>query len=345
MQNDQNGKSGELRGIRGGVVFFTALLMPLAAGCAGGGGEDGGGGGGGIVPKVLTFSMGTGATPLTLEYAGSDIDVTMAISGSYGLDTDEWGNDVGTTLAIDSGSLFGMLDVTVFAALSGAAWDRPQSGTVDIRQASTGDLISVAVNAAAGGVDLFYDDGGDGQNVLGPFTYTWEELFDLFGSSPAEYEEIASFVWSVVELARERFLVVFEVFVAIFDLQEFLEGIGPEGNVEIPNACGSLPGSGKFGNGYFIWHDVDLGGLVDTGDAFTVILEDCWVDSPGRFDTLFDGMLELSAFSSTEVPFSTGADVEFQDLMKRMTEEVGGVYSILPGTDTITRGDTSVFFD
>lgn len=330
-------------GEAGRVVSLAVLFLSIAAGCSEEGGDDDDGGDFKSVPSTVTFNMGTGGVPLEIEFAGGDVSVDALLSGFYDINPDEWGVGTASTFSIDTGTFFGALEVTVIDRLLGTAWDVPRSGTIQILHVDSGDLITVGV--VTGGVEIFYDDLGDAQNVLGPFAYSWEELYELFGTSPAEYEEIASVAWAVIELARERFLVVFQVFVAIFEQGEFLEAIGPEMRVEVPDGCQDLPGSGTFGDGIYTWHDDNLNGLVDTGDSFSVEIEDCWVDSPGSIDSLFDGMIELTGFFCSEVPFSTGANIEYQDFQERVTEEVGGVFSIVPGADTITRGDSSVAFD
>ena len=319
------------------------LALALVASCSSGGGGDEEEEP--PLPEMLTFSLATGVGPLTLESGVEDLEIDLTLAGLLDLTTDGWNNEAPTEFMLDSGVLFGELEVSLFLPLQGATWDQPMSGTIDIEQISTGDVITVVVNLGAGGVDIFYDDGGDGLGVLGPFTYTWLELLDLFDASMADYERIASLTWTVVERIRERFLMVFEVFAAVFELTDFLEGIGPGARVEIPNACGSLPGSGTFGDGIFIWNDDSGDGLVGPGDSISVELDQCWVDAPGIVDQLYNGTFELTNITYTETPFATGADVSFTGLTESVTVEAGGMYVIVPGADTTTRGDATVFFD
>jgi len=329
------------------------LVLALTAACS-----TGGGGGGDVdeddfIPSKLDFSFTTGgvANPLTVEFddAGQEavhsVGVEMTIAGVYDVDRDLWGNDRTTEFLLDSGALFGALDVTVFLPLEGPAWANPVDGALEIRQKSTGDLVLVSVNTAAGGVDIFYDDLADGNNVLGPFTYDWEELLALFDTSTAEYERIASFSWSTVELLRQRFLMVFEVFADLFDRKDFMEEVGAGDRFAIGGACGTLPGSTDFGDAIYVWTDDDLDGRVDDGDSFTVTLEDCWVDVPGRLDHLYDGEFKLTGFALDESPFETGATVEFTQVHESVTlgDEFGAV--ILPDFDSVTRGDSGVLFD
>ena len=326
------------------VLPLLALLGLGACSSGGGGGEEEDEIGLKPTPSVVTFSMNTGGSPLTIEYAGETVELNALMSGFYHLEQDEWASDANTMLSIDSGSLFGNLDLFVSDRFQGAAWEDPRSGEFVVQQASTNDVITVTVNGAVGGVDIHYDAGGNAANRVGPFTYTWEEFSDLLGSSTVEYEEIASFAWGALEQTRERFLVVVETFVAIFDTAPTFESIGPEQRFGISGVCGTLPGSGNFGDAVIVWHDVNGTALVETGDAFTLTLENCWVDVPGRFDRLLEGEVRLTGFSCTESPFSTGANLEFVGFEERVTEEVGGVFSILPDLDTVTNGASAVLF-
>ncbi len=331
--------------------ILTAVLLALGtssgAGCAGGGG--GGGDEDAFIPSMLAFSLGTtggGGAPLTVEYAGEDVVVDMMFAGMYDVDRDDWATDRATTFTLDTGvARFGVLEVSVLLELAGAAWDRPRRGSLEVRQASTGDVVTISVSSTVDGVDVHFDEDGDGVNVLGPFTHTWGELLELYSTSAQDDERIASLAWTVVELLRERFLIVFELFYTIFDLQEFLEGIGPEANVEIPNACATLPGSGTIGDGIFRWHDDNMDGLIDSGDSFSVILTDCWVDAPGDFDHVYDGTFELTGFVYVERPFETGATVDFAALNDEVVVDLGGVFTAIPELETETSGGVSVGFE
>ena len=344
QSGEHDGRRAERSAATAGEMATLALLAGVVAACSSGGGGGDEDVGFKPVPSVVTFTLGSGGAPLEVEYAGETVDVDVVLSGFYNVNLDEWATDVGTALTLDSGTLFGVLEVTVLDRLQGTAWDVPRSGTLQVRQVSSGDVVTIGV--VSDGVEILYDDGGDGVNVLGPFPFTWIELYEIpFGTPAAEYEEIAAGAWAIVELARERFLIVYQVFASIFELGDFLESIGPGGQVEVPDGCETLPGSGTVGDGFFVWNDDNANGLVDTGDSFSVRVIDCWVDSPGPVDSLFDGMLQLTGFSCSQSPFATGASIEFQDLSEQITAEAGGVYVVVPDSETITRGDAGVAFD
>ena len=106
---------------------------------------------------------------------------------------------------------------------------------------------------AESGSEALYDALGDGMGIVGPDTFTWVQLAGLFGSGAPGYQEIASFSYTLIELAGQHFQLVTGIFISIFQLETDLVQAGPGNPISVADACEVFPGTGLQGTDMLTW--------------------------------------------------------------------------------------------
>ncbi len=326
------------------AVVFSTCALSLA--CSSGGGGGGGGSGGTQVPATVNYDFTTLGAPLEIEFSDGEIDLSIYLSGIYNVGPEDYTITPGPLMDIATGLLYGDLQVEVLTTVVAEVDELPTAGSIQIRHVSTGDLITVTVNNSVPGVDLYYDEGGDGLEVIGPITYTWDDFADLEGSGTAEeWEEISSFVYSVIEGVYIRLFMIIEAFAYGFDHEEDIE-LGGVGTFWLVRNCDiyTFDNLVPRGDMYLAWYDEDGNFEITPGDTFLIEAYRCWVDDPADDrDSWYNGRIRVEGLVDQENPFMSGGTVIFQNFLERETTN-DGLGDFVPNSDVLMNGRSDILF-
>lgn len=328
----------------GKLIVAAVLGVSLSVACSSGG-SGGGGSGGTQVPATVNYDFTTLAAPLEIEFSGGEIDLLLYLAGIYNIGPGEYTIAPGPLMDLDTGVLYGELAVEVIDTVLAEVDELPTAGSIQIRQVSSGDVITVTVNNAVPGVDLTYDAGGDGIGIIGPVIYTWDDFEDLQDSGVAEeWEEIASFVYSTIEFVYARFFIIVEAFTYGFDNEEDIE-LGGVGTFWLVRDCDFYASDVQpVGNVFLQWQDVDMDFEITPGDTFLIDVQRCWVDDPASdFDAWFHGAIRVEGLIDVTNPFMAGGTVVFDNFIERETE-LDGQGGFVQDSEVTLNGESDVLF-
>ncbi len=213
----------------------------------------------------------------------------------------------------------------------------PTRGELYVQRSDT-DTILVTVDNTLPGVSVTWHDNTE---TFGPDSFTWAQFEDLVGSGAPEYQQIASFAYSMRGF-------VFEQAARMIDALEIITSRDAElaaGPVVV--SCDPYPpGSATAGTVTYTWNDDTGNGDLGPGDSFTIAYDQCWVNDPADdIDELVNGTASLSGYTEvTDPSLWIGGDMTFSNLVVTETQETSpGVFETLPDPVTVG-GGLQIFF-
>ena len=335
-------------------VFLSMVLLLVSLSCSSsGGGDDGGDDGGGDVLSEYNFNMRTGMgdtdahSALQIDASLDDEDVratfTGPVTGVFNLDENSITHNDGCWIRVTTDGLWpgelGILNIYLNSPITSVDGDEPDQGILVVG-IGNGPLYSITITAASGGVSLQYNDGT-------PVTYDdWDDFEDLFGSTAPEWQQQASFAYSMMEFI-------------LFHVEFFLETLTAiEENAFGTTTSGTLPAGvlpvGFTNPGKMILTD-NNGGEPLPGEAFTLEFQHFWDDDDlDDIDQLYDGTVRFVNFwriTNDDIltgigfaPYNGSGGVFFDDLANYEIEETPpGSYSLDEVFTTISGGYTILF--
>ncbi len=333
-------------------VFLSMVLLLVSLSCSssGDGDDDGGDDGGGDVLSEYNFTMLTGVdqadapSALQIDASLGDEDVRATFSGeivgTFNLDENSITLHEGVLVRVITDGLWpeqlGVLSIYLNSPITSVDGDEPDQAVL-IVGIGDGPLYSITITATSGGVSLQYNDGT-------PVTYDdWDDFEDLFGSTAPDWQQQASFAYSMMEFILFHVEFFLETLTAIEE-----DAFGTTTSGTLP--AGVLP-AGFTNPGKMILTD-NNGGEPLPGEAFTLEFQHFWDDEDlDDIDPLYDGTVRFVNFwriTNDDIltgigfaPYNGSGGVFFDDLANYEIEETSpGSYSMDEVYSTISGGYT-----
>jgi hypothetical protein len=284
------------------LILVLSLLSAGLIYC-GGGGDDG--------ECTETFASGTynfqlflRSSDLTILIDNTDIVTVTDVffNGTINTDTGEFTIDSTSTMDADTGSaFFGIFSADVTQTIRVPEGAEPTAGQIEVIIGS--DKITVTINNSIPGVTVDLDTGNNG-TVNDSVDVSWAN-FDFDNAGIPAFAQQAAFAFGSSGFILEQAELILEA-AQVIDENEL--SFVP--NVTFPITCDTFspltPPAGVTvdpGSADFTWSDSVSDGEINTGDNFSVELNQCWQNETADLDdTLLDGTLNLNSF------FFGGAD-------------------------------------